>query len=189
MTDAANGPPPDDGSAVRVGFEGWVRGLVARAGEADIRQAAAVTLVVVLTVAALSRLPLQGDVALDLREGDAVGGWVQLTLVGFSVNRPFGRFIPDQPGRSDVRIVSNRPLPERFELELVAWTLRPGHPVSLEMQVGDETRTQRFGAESTTARIDFTNASGARTIELGVGDDDKLAIERVAIRGVPGGAP
>jgi hypothetical protein len=186
MTDAANAPPDAEAVTERTGVAGWLRGLVARAREADVRHAVAVTAVVVIAVVLLGRVPLGGDVELDLRAGDAVGGWTQLTLVGFSVNRPFGRFVPDQPGRRDLRIVSNRPLPERFELELVAWTLRPGHPVLLEATVGTETRTRRFGADATRARLAFANPTGARTIALALGDDDKLAVEHLAIRATQG---
>jgi len=195
MADAA--PPttsPEHAATPRVGVAGWVRGLLARATEPDVRHAAALSIVVVIIVFAAGRLPLRGDFELDLRAGDAVGGWSQVTLVGFSVNRPFGRFIPDQPGRTDLRIISNRPLPERFELELSAWTLRPGHPVELGATLGDETRTQRFGADETTGRFRFTNASGAREIELSLAEGDKLAIERIAVRdtggrSVPGELP
>jgi hypothetical protein len=164
-----------------VGVRGWVRGLVTRAGEPDVRQAAACTLAVLALVFALASLPQSGGFEMDLRAGDDVGGWDQLTLVGFSINRPFGRFVPDQPGRHDVRIISNRPLPERFDLELTAWTLRPGEPVDLEVRLGDQTRTHRFGADETTSRMSFTNAGRARVIELVLGAQDKLAIQRVAV--------
>jgi len=167
--------------AARVGVAGWIRGLVARASEPDARQAAIVTLVVAVAVFALGARPLQGGFELDLRDGDAVGGWQQITLVGFSIVRPFGRVLPDQPGRSDLRIISNRPLPDRFELVIEAWTLRPGHPVDLEVALGGTSASERFGADAVTRRMSFENASGARVIELVLAPEDKLAVRRISV--------
>lgn len=179
--------PQPHAAAPRVGVGRWIAGLAARASEPDAKWATAITLAVMLAVLALGSRPLASDVRLDLRQGDAVGGLSQLTLVGFSIVRPFGRVLPDQPGRRDLSIISNRPYPERFELVIEGWTLRPGQPVALEVTLGDARGRARFGGDPSTKRVALENPGRGRVLNLALGHDDKLAVRTIAIE-VPGEA-
>lgn len=169
------------GMGAAAGARAWAFGLARRASEPDARWAAVITVAVAVAVLALGSRPLSRGFELDLRQGDTVGGLSQVTLVGFSIVRPFGRVLPDRPGRRDLRIISNRPYPDQFELVIEGWTLRPGQPVELEATLGDARGSARFGADPSTRRIAFANPDAERVLSLALGPDDKLAIQKIAV--------
>ena len=162
--------------------------LAGRMQDYDNRVGAAVALAICVAVFLLASFPLTDVFDLDLREGDEVGGWSQLTLVGFTVAKPFGRSIPDQPGREDLRIISNRPLPAVFDLALDAWWLDAQPDGDLEISVDESTGRMSFGTRPATVRARFENPAGARTIRLHLPPEARLAVRRVALSPVIAGA-
>jgi len=156
--------------------------LVDRTRDYDNRVGAGLTLAIAVAVLLLGSIPLRAGLELDLREGDDVGGWNQLTLVGFTVAQSFGRSIPDQPGRQDLRIVSNRPLPSAFDVELEGWWIEAQPEGELEIAVDERWSGVSFGTEPTTASVRLQNPGGARTIRLRLSSAAELAVRRIAVR-------
>ena len=107
-----------------------------RLSDMDIRLAGLVTCLTAIAVFALGRLPLSTDLNFDLRGPDQVAGWSHLSVVGFSISFDYGRSAPTPPGREDVRIVTNRPLPRVFELELEGWWMNGDQHPDLEIGLG-----------------------------------------------------
>jgi hypothetical protein len=130
----------------------------------------------------LARFPLRGGIELDLTRGDDVGGWSQLTLVGFSVSGPRGRILPSEPGRQDLRIVSNRPLPAGFDVEIEAWSVRGEPPTPLEVAIGGESETLHFEREARAGTVRLRNPEGSRTISLRLEPERSLGVRRIAVR-------
>lgn len=156
--------------------------LLTRLRDADFRAAAGITVLVTIGVFLLGNPPLRGGFHLDLREGDAVGGWNQVTLVGFSITQPFGRSLPSRPGREGLRIVSNRPLPRLFELEIEGWSLAPKPQTPLEVRVGQATHVLRFDPEPHSRRVELQNPDGERTIYLRLEEAGAIAVRLIAVR-------
>lgn len=159
-----------------------------RLGDPDVRVAAGLTCLVALLVLAIGRVPLSHGIQLDLREGDRIGGASQLWVVGFSMSREFGRVAPEPVAQADVRIVANRPLPERFELTLEAWWMKGATGDMLGVGLGDQRHAVPLPDEAENVTLHFSNPDALRVIDLRIPDGDRLALRRVDLR-IPGPQP
>jgi hypothetical protein len=151
----------------------------------EARAAAVITAGVALVVGALARVPLRGDVLVDLREGDRVGGLRQVTVVGFWVPTADGR----ETRGSRARVIFNRPLPAAFELRVAARSIRPDE-IPVEVHVGDTVSRAAFGRAFTEVVLAVDNPTSAREVALALPPNATLTVRTVAVRPVAeGGGP
>lgn len=159
------------------------RGLVfERFRDHDMRMAALITAGMLAVVLIAGQIPLRRGFEIDLRAPEAVGGVVQVSLVGFSVTRDFGRTAPTPADRLDVRIIANRPLPPSFELTLVGWWEDDGPETDIGVGLGNDRRSLHFGSEAVTRSVELENPDGLRVIELALPRDRTLAVQKIEVR-------
>jgi len=140
--------------------------------------AAIVAIVLALAVAGLARVPLRGGFEIDLRTIPILGGARYPSFEGFGPPGPAGRVTHASPAR----IVMNRPLPERFLLELEGRTLGERVPERVEVRVGNVTQLVAFSAQSRIHSFRVENPGGARTIGLSGAAPLRVVLSRVALR-------
>ncbi len=148
----------------------------------EARAAAMITAGVALVIGALARVPLRGDVVVDLREGDRVGGLRQVTVIGF--------WVPTADGRETrgprARVIFNRPLPATFELRIAARSVHP-EEIPVEIHVGDAVSRAVFGRALADAAVAIDNRARAREVTLVLPADATLTVQTVAVRSVAEG--
>jgi hypothetical protein len=145
----------------------------------EARAAAVITAGVALVVGALARVPLRGDVVVDLREGDRVGGLQQVTVIGFWVPTADGR----ETRGTQPRVIFNRPLPTAFELRISARSVRP-EEIPVEIHVGETVSSATFGKDFAEATLDVDNPTGARQVGLALPRNATLTVRTLAVHPV-----
>lgn len=125
-----------------------------------------------------SLVKVHGPVTVDFTKSSWPG--VLTKAQGFLPAEPWGTWAV-----GNVTLEFEKPLPEKFELHLWAFTFGPFVGKEYVAHVGNSSRTFILGAATKEKRvIEFTNPEGARTItidipstispkELGMGDDDR----------------
>ncbi len=142
--------------------------------ENQIAYGALVLLILIVGVA--SQVSLSPGFKIDLRDPVRYEGVWQVIPIGLSTSDDYGRRIGPTS-----RLVLNRPLPDKFRLQIEARGPAPTG-AAVNVRVGDFQRRVRFGQKSETIELTVENPSGARDIELHRSGDPILAIASVSIR-------
>jgi hypothetical protein len=139
--------------------------------------ALAVVALVSIAVFAFARVPIDEALEIDFRVFDPVGGGVQATLIDFSNFRDFGRMSPGPTAR----VVLNRPLPQRFELSIIAWWLNGNGMAPLQIELDDESVPIQIGPGKQAHTIAIENRNAARTLTLRFDPGRNLAVQSLTL--------
>jgi hypothetical protein len=132
--------------------------------------------VVVVIVVVTSQFPLRPGFTIDLRDPVRYEGLWQVIPVALSTPNEYGRRIGPTS-----RLVLNRPLPEKFSLQIEARSMGK-QKATVNVRVGDFHERVHFGRANKTVELSVVNPQSVRDIEIRQFGDPVLEIARISVR-------